>query len=299
MAFDGTVKKVAEFINEASFGTLPTDPDFENFGGYISDVSVKKTMVPVKIPYLKDADDTNRLQSTKTEKVSEAFAATITYNPTDWTALPYVLCAATASTYAIGDTVYDVGLGMIVDDNYELFGGGCWNKFNCTIGMDSVAEATLEGMFAKASGFGATYITGAGTHSSSPTGAAVKFGDVTGVLYDADTTTANNITIDNIGFGIEYDVKPVKDVGSALESNISGWAYGQRNVSLELNVTLADITIAPDILDGAAHTFAFAAGGKTFTFSNIFWEGDWDEKLNPDDVIGMPLNASNVDLTIA
>jgi hypothetical protein len=300
MVYDGSVKKVGEFIEEATFGSLPSDPDFVNFGGYVNNLSVKKTMVPAKIPYLKDDDDTNRLQSTKTQKVSEAFAATVTMNPVDWSILPYVLCAANATTYAIGDNVFDIGLGVIVDDQYEQLGGGCWNKYECTIASESVAEATLEGMFAKTTGIsGSDYVTGAGTHASTPTGDAIKFGDLSSVLYDAATTSANGITIDSVKFGIEYAATPIKDVGSANESNTAAWAYGQRNINLELSMTLETMAAAPDILDGSAHTFAFAAGGKTFTFSNIFWEGDWDEALDPDDVIAMPLSATNVDLAIA
>lgn len=300
MVYDGSAKKVAEFIEESAFGTLPSDPDFVNFGGYVSNATVKKTMVPVKIPYLKDDDDTNRLQSTKTQKVSEAFATTITMNPIDWSVLPYVLRGATAATYAIGDTAYDIALGVIVGDQYESLGGGCFNKYECTIASESVAEATLEGMFAKSVGISASdYVTGTGSHASTPTGDAIKFGDLSSILYDAATTSANGITIDSVGFGVEYAVDPVKDVGSANASNTAGWAFGQRNISLNLNLTLEDMTVAPDILDGSAHTFAFTAATKTFTFSNILWEGDWDEGLDPDDVIAMPLSATNVDVVIS
>lgn len=300
MVYDGSTKKVAEFIEEASFGTLPSDPDFLGFGGYVNNASIKKTMVPVKIPYLKDEDDTNRLQSTKTQKVSEAFAAVVTMNPIDWSMLPYILRGATASTYAIGDTPYDIALGVVVDDQFEALGGGCWNKYECTIASEAVAEATLEGMFAKSTGISGTdYVTGVGTHADGPSGDAIKFGDLATVLYDAATTAVNAITIDSVKFGIEYSVDPVKDIGSANNSNTAGWAFGQRNISLELSMTLEDMTVAPDILDGAAHTFSFAVGGKTLTFSNIMWEGDWEEELDPEDVIAMPLSATNVDLAIA
>ena len=300
MVYDGSAKKVAEFIAEDSFGSLPADPDFVNFGGYVNTVSIKKTMVPVKIPYLKDDDDTNRLQSTKTQKVSEAFAATVTMNPTDWSVLPYILCAADAATYAIGDNIFDIGMGVIVGSDYELLSGGCLNKYECTIASESLAEATLEGMFASSTGISGTdYVTGAGTHASTPSGDAIKFGDLSDILYDAATTTANGIFIDSVKFGIEYTTNPVKDAGSENESGTAAWNYGQRNISLELNMTLDDLTVAPDILDGSGHTFAFTAGGKTMTFSNIVWEGDWDEELNPDDVIAMPLSATNVDIAIA
>lgn len=300
MAYDGSVKKVVEFIEEASFGTLPADPDFVNFGGYVNNASIKKTMVPVKIPYLKGNDDTNRLQSTKTQKVSEAFAVTVAMNPIDLSVLPYILRGATASTYAIGDTAYDIALGIIVDDQYEWFGGGCWNKYECTIASEAVAEATLEGMFAKTSEISGTdFVTGTGTHAASPSGDAIKFGDLANVAYDSATTTANGMTIDSVKFGIEYPVDPVKDVGSANISNIAGWKFGQRNISLELNMTLEDMTVAPDILDGAGHTFSFVIDEKILTFSNIVWEGDWEEALDPDDLIAMPLTATNVDLDLA
>ena len=299
MVYDGSVKKVAECIEESAFGTLPADPDFINFGAYVNKATVKKTMVPVKIPYLKDDDDTNRLQSTKTQKVSEAFAATVEMNPIDWSILPYILCGATASTYAIGDNIFDIAMGVIVDDQFESFGGGCWNKYECTIASESVAEATLEGMFAKSTGVSSSdFVTGVGTHASTPTGDAIKFGDLATVLYDAATTSANGMTIDSMKFGIQYDATPIKDAGSANLSNTAAWSYGQRNISLELSMTLDDMSIAPDILDGAAHTFATTVGGKTLTFSNIFWEGDWDEGLDPDDVIAMPLSATNVDLAL-
>ena len=96
-------------------------------------------MVPVKIPYLKDDDDIDRLQSTKTEKVSEAFAATITMNPIDWSILPYVLKGATADTYAIGDTNYDIALGQIdasdkkIASNYRFRIGSITKTFTSTI----------------------------------------------------------------------------------------------------------------------------------------------------------------------
>jgi hypothetical protein len=299
MTYDGSTKKVVEFVEESSFGTIPADPTFENFGAYINNASVKKTMVPVKIPYLKDDSEADRLQSTKTQKVSEAFASTITMNPTDWSILPYILCAPDSTTYEIGDNIFDLGLGIIVDDQYELLGGGCWNKYECTIASESVAEATLEGMYAKSTGISGTdYVTGTGTHASTPSGDAIKFGDLSSVQYDSADTTTNGITIDSITFGVEYSTNPVKDVGSSLESNTAAWSFGQRNISLSLNMTLDDMTVAPDILDGAGHDFEFAVGGKTLAFSNIFWEGDWDEALDPDDLIAMPLSATNVDLTI-
>jgi hypothetical protein len=154
-------------------------------------------------------------------------------------------------------------------------------------------------MFAKHTAESVTdYVTGTGSHASTPTGDAIKFGDLTIVTYDSGTTSANGMCINSIKFGIEYAANAVKDVGSAIESKICGYDFGQRNVSIEINTTLDSMLSAPDILDGTGHTLGFTVGGKAFTFSNIMWDGDWDKTLDPDDIIAMPLKASNVDIAL-
>jgi hypothetical protein len=57
--------------------------------------------------------------------------------------------------------------------------------------------------------------------------------------------------------------------------------------------------MSTEYLGGEKHTYGFTLGSKTFSFSNILWEGDFNEVLDPDDVIAMPLTASNVDLDIS
>jgi hypothetical protein len=116
---DGHVEKAVEFVEEATFNTFPTDPTMLDWGGYANPAKIKKTTIVDDFPYLKGAGGTNQLQAVQSQKVSEAFEASIEIRPTAWTMLPYILCAANASTYAIGDNIFDVALGLKVHDQYE------------------------------------------------------------------------------------------------------------------------------------------------------------------------------------
>jgi len=299
MTLDGTAPKSAEFVTESTFGTFPANPTLLGFGGYTNPVKIKKKIITDKFAYLKGSAGTNRLQSTKTQKTSEAFEASVEIRPTSWSILPYVLCAPSATTYAIGDTVYDVALGVRLGNQYEKLVGGCFNKYEISMEPEKAAVATLSGMFAGRGAFSATDYIGSGSRAPDPTGDALKFEDLKNVVYDSAAFSTNNASLESLKFGIEYSAKPIKDISSTLPSKIGAWAYGQRNISLELGLTLDDVDMAADMLGGSAHTFAFTGLSKTFTYSNIIWEGDWEENLDADDIVGMTLKATNVDLAIA
>ena len=297
---DGHVEKAIEFVAEAAFNTFPTNPTMLGWGGYANPAKVKKTMVSEDFPYLKGAGATNQLQSVQTQKVSEAFEATIEIRPTAWTMLPYALCGATAATYAIGDTIHDVALGMKVNDQYETLNGGCFNKLECTIEEDKAAVETITGMFASSSGEGAVDYKGSGAHAADPSGTALTMNGVTSMLYDAAALSVVEAHVNSIKFGIEYPVTPIKDLASTATSKVAGWAFGPRNISLELGLSIDDMTLGTQMLAGAAHTFAFTALSKTLTFSNVIWKGDWEKNLQKDDIVGMTLKADqSVSLAIA
>lgn len=299
MVLDGSTAKAIEFIDETEFGTFPTDPIMLGFGGYVAPASLKTTVNTEKVPYLKASDSTDRLQSTDTFKTYEDFEMTFDMKPTNWSILPYVLCGETASTYAIGDTIYDISVGMTMGTEYQTFSGGVFSKYECTIEKDALATSNVTAKFANRSAILSTDYIGIGDHCADPTGTPLGFDGVTSVLYDASAITTMDAYIDSIKFGIEYDIIAIKDIGNTTKSNVAAWGLGQRNISLDLNMTFDALDVFADFVDGAAHTFTMTALSKTFTFSNIKWEGDWDTKLDPDDVLGITLSASNVDLAIA
>lgn len=299
MVLDGSASKSIEMVAESTFNTFPTNPTMLGFGGYANPVSIKKTTVTDKFPYLKGATGTNKLQATKTQKVSEAFAIDVELRPTSWSILPYVLCAANATTYAIGDTVHDLAFGVKIGSEYEKITGACLSKYEISMEEEKTAVAKLTAMAAATSGFSGTDYIGTGAHAADPSGAALKFGDLSSITYDSAALSTEDAHLDSVKFGIENKVTPIKDLSSTATSKIAAWGFGQRNISLELGLSLDAMDLAADMLAGSAHTFAFTALSKTFTFSNIIWDGDFDQKLDADDILGMTLKASNVDLAIA
>ena len=297
MVLDASAIKAIEFVDEVTFNTFPTNPTMVGWGGYASPAVVKKTTVPDRFSYLKGVSGTNRLQATETVKVSEAIEIDIEVHPTDWTLLPRILKGATSTTYAIGDTNYDVSFGLKIGTEFEKITGGAFKKFECTIEEDKTVIANVNALAAATSGFTTTYI-GTGAHAADPTGNALKFGDMSSITYDAAALSTQNAHLDMVKFGIDYEVKPVRDLESTAASKIGAWAFGQRNITLELGLSLDAMDLAADMLAGAAHTFEYTLGAKTFSFSDVKWMGDFDENLDADDLLGMDLKAEFVSLAI-
>lgn len=298
MVLDGTATKSVEFVEEDEFGVFPTDPTMLGLGGYVHPASIKKTPVVENFPYLKSPDSDNRLQSMKTVKVSEAYEVELTYKPIDWSFLPYVLGADDPSTFSIGDNKYGIALGVVVGSEYEKLLGGCISSFECTVEEEKTAECKVKMLFAGTSGVESSDYVGAGSHASDPTGDPLVWEDITGVQVDAADLSTLNASMESLKFGIEYDAKPVKDIGSTFASNIGGWSYGQRNIYSELGVSLDALDLSAEVLDGADHTMSFTALSKTLTFSKMKFESDFEEELAADDVLGTTLKASYVDLAI-
>lgn len=298
MVLDGAAAKGIEFVTESTFGTFPSNPEMLGFGGYVNPASVKKTTVLESFPYLKGVGGSNRLQATEVVKTSEAFELSFEMRPVDWTMLPYVLKAANSSTYAIGDTAHNISFGLISGTEYQKVTGGVFAKYEWSVEEDKTAVVNLGAKASAVVAYGTDY-KGSGTHAADPTGNVMKYGDLSSVTYDSAALSTNNAHLDGVKFGVEYDVLAIKDLANTAASKIGGWGFKQRNISLELGLSLDAMDLAADMLAGAAHTFAFTCANKTFTFSNVHWGGDWDNKLDSDDILGMELKASNVDLVIS
>lgn len=301
MVLDANAIKSFELVAETEFGTFPTAPTMLGVGGYVDKATIKKTTKTDKFSYLKGTAGTNRSQATKTTKVGEAYAASIDIRQTGWDVWKYVLGGGTIATPAIGDVVEHLSLGTKIGSaEYETLTGFTPQKIECSIEPDKTAITTLDVLGAASSGIlDADYI-GAGAHAADPSGAALEYDGMSAVTLDSATLATANAKLEYLKFGCEYPIKPVPDVTSTLASRIGGWSRGQRNIYLELGLTLdALTTINTDFLDGAAHTLAFTALSKTLTFSNMTWEGDFDQALDPEDLIAIPLKSSNIDLVFS
>ena len=300
MVLDGSAEKSVEIVEETVFGTFPTNPTMLGIGGYPVKVTNKKTVQAEDFPYLKEVAGTNRAQSTKSAKVGEAYATTIEMRPTGWDVWAYLI-GGTIGTPAISDTVPKISMANKVGSaEYEKFTGGIVKKIECEIEPDKAATQTVETLFVESDGItGADYI-GTGSHAAVASGAPLDAPGVTSVLYDSAALSTVDAKLEYIKLAAEYTVKAVPDISTTWASRIGGWGRGQRNISLEVGMTLDSMTdLQTDMFDGLTHTFAFTALGKTLSFSNIMWRGDWEQELDPEDMIAMPLQSSYVDLVFS
>lgn len=298
MVIDSSKLKYAEWLEEATFATAPTDGTWKQMSGRILDASFKGGATIDDYSYLPGASASDPLGSSDAEKVGEEMSVAVTLNPTDWTLLPVILSADTISSYTPGDTKNYISIGMLADTEFGVMSGGVMSnyQFSCNFGERAEVSADIQG--AKFGGWTTDYI-GTGSHSTVPSGIFV-WDDLSSITYDSGALSTDGLILDSLKFTIEQPVDPVGDLSSALDSGIADWDYSTRKISVELGVSLTDMTIDTDIFAGADHTFAFTAMSKTLTFSNIKWANAPDRKLSAADKLGMTLSSSSsVQLAIA
>jgi hypothetical protein len=296
---DGSATKAVEFVPESLFGDMPTNPTMLGFGGYVTSARIKNKKVNEKIPYLKGASGTNRMNSTKTVKVGEAHSVTLGIKPTSLSLLPYVLCAASPSTYAIGDTEYPISIGQRLGTKYRELNGCMLYKYEMEFVKDKTASLTVEANVANCGAFTTTYI-GSGSHAADPSGTPIRYSDVTDVTYKSSSFGDENAALNGFKWGVEYPITGIPDITSSNDSNIGSWALGQRNVYLSLDADLSDTDLAADLLADDSFEFEFTVAGKTLTFSDIAWgDSEWAADLTAEDLCGITLDASHTTLTIA
>ncbi|WP_135612748.1 hypothetical protein [Methanococcoides sp. AM1] len=290
MVIDSSKLKYAEWLEESAFGTAPTDGTWKQMSGRILDVSFKGGAKIDEYSYLPGASASDPLGSSDAEKVGEEMSVGITLNPTDWTLLPVILSADTLSSYVPGDTKNYISLGMLAGSEYGVMSGGVISNYQFSCNFGERAEVSVDIPGAKFSGWTTDYI-GTGAHSTVPSGILV-WDDISAITYDSAALSTEGLILDSLKFTIEQPADPVGDLSSALDSGIADWDYGPRKISVELGVSLTDMSIDTDIFAGADHTLAFTAMSKTLTFSNLKWANAPDRKLSAADKLGMTLSSS-------
>lgn len=293
MVLDSSKLKYAEWLDEDMFGTMPANGAWNGFGGRIIDASFKGGAKIDEYSYLPGASDTDPLGSSDAEKVGEEMSVAVTLNPTDWSLLPVVLSADTLSSYVAGDTKNYISVGMLADAEFAVMSGGVISNYQFSCNHGERAEVSVDIPGAKFSDWSGTDYIGTGSRTAIPSGILV-WDDLSSITYDSGALSAEGLILDSLKFTIEQPVDEVGDLSSTLDSGIADWDYDIRKTSLELGVSLTDMTIDTDIFAGAAHTFAFTAMSKTLTFSNVRWSNAPDRKLSAADKLGMTLTSSSV-----
>ncbi|AKB37355.1 hypothetical protein MSSAC_2765 [Methanosarcina siciliae C2J] len=282
----------AEFVPETTLGTTPSNPTMQAFPGDLVNFKIGGQAELEEYPYLKGPTDTDPLSSGKAIKTGESHSVSVTLKASALTLLPYVLCAATPSTYNPGTTILPVSIGAKIGSEYCLISGAVLQSWTLDFkDQKSTAELTLEFLGVDRTDWDTDYI-GSGSHAAAPSSAPYTMSSLSSVLYDAADPGDADITLESLKLGISNQINPVIDLTKAYPSKIGNWAYGLRDISLEMGSSCSGVSVQDDVFGGAAHTVAFTLGGKTFTVSNVVWTNAPDVEGGPENLIGMSLSCA-------
>lgn len=289
---DARAVRWVEFIPEVTLGTTPSNPTMIPFPGDLVDFTIGGQAEFEEYPCLKGPTDTDPLSSGKATKTGESHKVSVTLKPSGLGMLPYALCGSTVSNYVPGITMLPISIGAKIGTEYTLIKGCVLEKLSLDFkDQKSAAEMTLDFVGIDRTDWGADYI-GAGSHASAPTAAPFTMSSLSSVLYDSASPSDADIMLESLKLEISNKIDPVNDVSSALPSKIGSWAYGLREIALDMGATCEGVSVQDDVFGGSEHALAFSLGGKTFTISHIVWTNAPDIKGGPENLISMSLSCS-------
>lgn len=292
------IKSVIEYVEETTFGTLPSDPNMQWIGLVTKFKPVDK-LKTTTIRYFGDDSQTDgRLENIKNAKVGREVGLEISYVPQS---LPGFLKYWTGSATGLSDDIPSISVG-IIDKNatkYTVINGLIGNEVTLTIPEDG--EVTVEGnMVGVEIDTSDTDYIGAGSHATEDSGDPLTSEDLTLIQMDTGGGFAD-ITdyVNSIKVTIANTLGVFKDLGSSFSTKIGAIKPVAREVKVSLEMDYEDFTMLNNVRSFTSLGLKFTLGGKTFTFTGVrFPEAPFEYK--PDDLIGDTLESLPVEgMTIA
>jgi len=289
---DGRTVKFADWIDESTFGTTPTNPTMVAFPGEL--VNIEATSGPEidSYPVLQGAAVTDPLSSGKTVKTGETHGIKITLRASALTWLPYALMAATTSTYAPGKVAHPISIGLKADSEYCVYSGcvlqeAVWEFAD----MKTANTLTLTYMCQDKGDWSATDYIGTGSHGTPSSDDPYTMSSLSSVTYDGSAPSASNILLESLKFTISYDMEGVTDLSASAPSKIGDYAFMSRSLQLDMGMTMMAMSAHDGLLAATDHTLVFTLDSKTFTFSAIKWTNNPAVNLAAASKVGMTLTS--------
>ncbi len=297
---DGRTVRYAEYIPEVTMGTTPNNPTMVAFPGEITDIDLQSGPEMESYKYLKGATDTDPLSCGKSVKTGETHKVVITIKPSGLTWLPFVLLGTTNTTYAPGKVAHPVSIGLVAGSEFCLL-KGCVLESAVLDFKDTktAAELVLTYMCIEKSAWSATDYIGTGSHAAVPTDAIYTMASITSFVYDGVAPSASDIYLESLKISITNSIEPVFDLSATAASKIGDYSFLSRSIVLELGMSVIAMGVHDDILDGTDHQIDFALGGKTFSFTGLYWTNAPSVKLSPASKLGMTLTSDGESTRIA
>lgn len=275
--------KAIEYVEEATYGTTPTDPAMV-WLGLVNPFSPHIAKEYEEARYLGAHDATDMLQKMRNMQVSGELTASLTYKPQDWTFIQYI----TGSATGLADTVDSISVVQYTDANWIIYKGGILTKWELKLPKEGIATVDVDIGFGDVADPTETDYIGAGSHASEAAGDPFMWEDTTDVKLNdvAITHSVGEITL-----GITNDVEFPKDIGSTMWTRAEGGVVTKRELSVSLELTWVDIDTFFDIVKaGTKQTLKFTLGGKIFTISGLIFP-EYNPEITPDNFIGETITA--------
>jgi len=283
--------KSIEYVEEATYGTIPPDPTLL-WLGLVNPFSptLKKTFEEVR--YLGDAEDTNTLVKMRNLAVGGELGASFTYKPQDWDFIKYI----TGSATGLGDTIKSISMvqGIEVSDvmNYIVYKGAVCSKWELTLPKFGIATVDVDMLIGDVTDPATADPAGIGSHAGEAVGDPFLWKDITELKMDANDppTTAIAHNVGDLKLGITNDIELPKDIDSTMWTSAAGHVVKNRTISVSMEMTWIDLSFYALVKASTKQNLKFTLGSKTFTIKGLIFP-EWDPEMNPDDFFGQEVTA--------
>jgi hypothetical protein len=289
---DGRIVMFADWVDESTLGTTPTNPTMNAFPGELVGIEITSGPEIDSYPVLQGASVTDPLCSGKTVKTGETHKVKITIRANGLTWLPYALMAATTSTYATGKVSHPISIGIKAGSEYCVLSGCVLMSAEFNIpDMKTANTLTLTYMCIDKSDWSSTDYIGTGSHGTPSSDDPYTMSDLSSVTYDSSAPSASNILLESLKFTISYDMEGVTDLSATAPSKIGDYAFMSRSMQLDMGMTMMAMSAHDDLLSASDHTFEFTLDSKAFTFSAIKWTNNPAVNMAAASKVGMTLTS--------
>ena len=289
-----------EYVEEATYGTQPTDPTLL-WLGLVNPFSppIKRTMEEVR--YLSAAGATKTLHNVRNVQVGGELGASFTYKVQDWDLVKYI----TGSASGLADDIKSISLVQGIEIasamKYTVYKGCVLSKWSLTLPKSGIATADVDVVIGDVADPSAVDPAGLGTHASEVAGNPFIWEDITDLKMDANDppTTAIAHNVGDIKLEITNDVELPKDVDSTMWTDTGGYNVKIASMSVSLELGWIDMSFFDLVKASTKQNLKFTLGGKTFSVKGLIFP-EFNPEIKPDDLMGQVVTAvmDQPDLTI-
>ena len=274
-----------EYVEETEFAQEEEDASYQ-WVGAVTSYTGSPEVVAQTANYLPSANASNKLEQSKNQKVSEAWGAEMTYHPQDTDFIQYF----TGDVGGLADEPTPIQIGEQNEDSGEFrrLVGCVGESFELSIQEDELAEITAEFIAADATDWSTTDYIGAGSHATEDTSDILTYDDLGNVQLGGVTLSDY---IGGLTVSLDITLVVVKDPDSTRQSHIEAIVPVDREITVSLELTYDDMSMAQDVRDYTAQTLSFEfPEGTSWTIEGVQFP-EFPYEFGPDDLVGDSLES--------